>query len=156
MRPATERHFLLPCSRNHSFPNFEHVWSWPLHQDLALGRYRGRGCCQRYLKHYRRGALNPYVVSLSSFFCIALTPFLALPRIPGVVPCRTSAPARWIWVMWFLPCFFELLVLVLAVRIALQYRRTISVIDNMHLQTSRRGNLLIYVLLRDSIIFPTM
>lgn len=85
-----------------------------------------------------------------------LTVFIAVPQLPGLVPCGTRAPASWIWVMWFLPCIYEIVVLVLAVRIALQHRRSLRLLGKMSLPSSRRGSLLLYVLLRDSIIFPTM
>jgi len=74
---------------------------------------------------------------------------IPIPQLPGVVSCGTTAPASWIWVMWFLPCFFEALVFFLALRVALQY----TSLPTSRIVKGRRHSLL-YVLLRDSLVFP--
>jgi len=78
---------------------------------------------------------------------------LQYPPIESI--CVPSRPARWIYYFWFPILMFECLVLSLSMRKGLQYWSELRGGDRV-LPTSTGGKPLIWILLRDSILFPTM
>jgi len=75
--------------------------------------------------------------------------------VPSSLKICLIRPAGWIWAVWISQMLFELLLFIMAVRIGIRNYQSMKVI-----QTLRRdmpggaGSSLLYVLLRDSILFP--
>jgi len=92
-----------------------------------------------------------------------LFPIITIPKAQSFIPdlvapsslksCLRLNPVGWSWVVWISRILFELLLFVLAVRIGIRNYHAMKVIQRLN-RGIPGGSSLLYVLLRDSAVFP--